>query len=76
MIHVDPLHWIAMGKTRRYCLKDELIIAHQDELEALLTQLFAQRDPAVIGNNYLVVGTVERQAWREGLTAEKTMARC
>lgn len=38
-----------------------------------MTQLFAQRDPAVIGNNYLVVGTVERQVLREGLTAEKTM---
>lgn len=64
---------IALGKTCRYCPKDELIIAHQDELEALLAQLFEQRDPSVIGNNYLVVGTVQRQAWREGLTTEKTM---
>jgi hypothetical protein len=73
MIHVDPHHLIALGKTCRYCSKDELIIAHQDELEALLAQLFEQRDPSVIGNHYLVIGTVERQAWREGLTTDKTM---
>lgn len=74
MIHVDPQHLVALGKTCRYCPKDELIIAHQDELEALLAQLFTERDPSVIGNNYLVVGTVEREAWHEGLTTEKTMS--
>ncbi len=73
MIHVDPQQLIALGKTCRYCSKDELIIAHQDELEPLLAQLFEQRDPSVIGNDYLVVGTVKRQAWREGLTKDKTM---
>lgn len=74
MIHVDPQQLIALGKTCRYCPKDELIIAHQDELEALLAELFTQYDPSVIGNDYLVIGTVEHQAWREGLTTQKTTA--
>jgi hypothetical protein len=30
-----------------------LLIAHQDELEAQLVALFEERDPSVIGNDYL-----------------------
>ena len=66
-IHVDPLHSIALGYTCRYCPDCDLLIAHQDQLEALLSNYFAERDPEVIGNDYLVVGTVERKAWREGM---------
>ena len=33
--------------------------------------LFAEREPSVIGNDYLVLGTVERQAWRESVKQPK-----
>jgi hypothetical protein len=67
LIHVDPMHFIALGYTCRYCPDCDLLVAHQDEIEHLLASLFAERDPSVIGNDYLVLGTVERAAWRAGL---------
>ena len=63
-IHVDPLNPIVLGKTCRYCPDCDLLIVHQDELEAQLEALFEERDPSLVGNDYLVLGTVERQAWR------------
>jgi hypothetical protein len=71
LIHIDPMHLIALNYTCRYCPDCDLLIAHQDEIEELLTALFAEHDPAVIGNDYLVLGTVERQAWREGVKQPK-----
>lgn len=72
-IHVDPHHLLAMGKTCRYCPKCELIVAHQDELESELARFFEQRDPSVVGNDYLVIGTVDRKSWREGLRQPKSI---
>jgi MinD superfamily P-loop ATPase len=34
LIHVDGGELITLGKTCRYCAKCELIVVHQDELEA------------------------------------------
>jgi len=70
-IHVEPLNPVVLGKTCRYCPDCDLLIVHQDELEAQLEALFAERDPSLIGNDYLVLGTVERQAWREGMKQPK-----
>lgn len=35
--------------------------------------MFVQYDPSVIGNDYLIVGTVEKTAWREGLSQPKSV---
>ncbi len=70
-IHVDPCNPVALNKTCRYCPDCDLLIAHQDEIESLLVRLFAQLDPGIIGNDYLVVGTVERPAWRESMKQPK-----
>ncbi len=67
LIHIDPMHLVALNYTCRYCSRCDMLIAHQHEIERLLTHLFAERDPAVIGNDYLILGTAERKAWREGL---------
>jgi hypothetical protein len=66
-IGVVPGHIVAMGKDCRYCPDRDLIIAHQDELEDLLAKLFAEAAPEVIGNEYLVLGLVERKFWRKHL---------
>ena len=55
----------------RFCVACELIIAHQDELEALLANMFTAVNPTAIGHNYLVLGTVERTFWRSGLRKAK-----
>ena len=72
-IHIDPLHLIALNYTCRYCADCDLLIAHKHEIEHLLTAMFAQRDPAAIGNDYLIMGTLEKRAWREGLKNPQPM---
>jgi hypothetical protein len=41
-IHIDVWGPMALGKTCRYCSRCELIMAHQDELEAQLAHSFSQ----------------------------------
>jgi hypothetical protein len=66
VIHVDPLNPVALNKTCRYCDVCDLLIVHQDELEAQLAHLFASHGPEVIGNDYLVIGTFDRPTWKQG----------
>jgi len=66
-IHVDRWGSIALGKTCRYCSRCELIMVHQDELEEQLAHSLTQIAPEAIGNEYVVLGTIEVKAWREGL---------
>ena len=72
VIHIDPLHLMTLNKTCRYCPRCDLLIAHQDELEAFLTSYFHRHDPEVIGNEYLVMGTVERADWQRGASEAVT----
>ena len=48
-----------------------MLIGHQHEIEHHLTELFLKINPEVIGNDYLVFGTVEKQAWRENINKPK-----
>ena len=73
LIHVDKFGPFALGKTCRYCTKCKLIIAHQDELERVLAAMFAQHAPQLIGNEYFVLGTVEKQVWKKGLDKPATL---
>jgi hypothetical protein len=63
-IHIDAWGPMALGKTCRYCSRCELIMAHQDELEAQLAHGLSQTAPEVIGNPYLVLGTIDKKVWR------------
>jgi len=67
LIHIDEWGLLALGKTCRYCSQCELIIAHQDELENELVHFFERVAPEVIGKPYLVLGTVEKQRWKDSL---------
>ena len=67
LIHIDAWGLVPLGKTCRWCPSCELIMAHQDELEKVLTQNFSSLAPEVIGNKYLVMGTVDMKVWRKGL---------
>jgi hypothetical protein len=73
LIFVHPDEFRVMDKTCQYCSKCEFIIAHQDELEAELVAHFEQLQPELIGNDYLVVGTVERKVWHEGLNQPQNL---
>jgi hypothetical protein len=73
VIHVDPRNLVSINKTCRYCSTCDLLIAHQDEVEQQLALLFARHDPAMIGNDYLVIGTQDRADWRRGTTTPLTI---
>jgi hypothetical protein len=66
-IHIDDLGIILLGKTCRFCPDCDLIMAHQDELEHELANNLAFIEPDAIGNDYLVLGTVDMKVWRQGL---------
>lgn len=72
VIHVEPRNLMVLNKTCRYCPYCDLLIAHQDELEPLLAAYFAKHNPEVVGHEYLVVGTVERSDWKQGIEAPMT----
>ncbi len=67
LIHVDPGYPFALNLTCRYCTECDLLVANKAEVEHLLTTLCRDRAPAVIGNRYLIIGTVEKKAWRDGM---------
>jgi hypothetical protein len=75
VIHVDGFGLMALGKTSRFCPRCDLIMVHQDELEHELTVAFESRAPDVIGNDYMVLGTMDRKAWRRGLKSDDSTAR-
>jgi hypothetical protein len=43
-----------------------LLIAHQDDVEHFLASFFMEQKPEVIGNDYLVIGTLDRAVWKRG----------
>jgi hypothetical protein len=66
VIHVDPMNLVVLNKTCRYCPYCDLLIAHQDEIEAFLAAYYTAIDPSAVGNDYHVVGTLDRADWRRG----------
>lgn len=56
-----------LGFTCRFCPKCDLIMAHQYDLEQELANHFESISPDIIGNDYMVLGTVDMKVWRQGL---------
>lgn len=65
-IHIDPHQILLLNKKCRYCVKCDLIIAKQSEVESLMIVCLEEINPDVIGNNYLAMGVVDRKDWKEG----------
>lgn len=66
-IHVDGYGPYTQGKTCKYCPKCEIIICHQDELEFEMASAFEKIDPTVMGNDYMVMGTVQVKVWKASM---------
>ena len=71
LIHIDPKNLIALSYTNRFCQRCDTLIGRKDEIEHHLTELFSKINPEIIGNNYLLIGTVEKKAWLENLSQPK-----
>lgn len=67
LIHVNPDHFISLNYANRYCSNCDTLIGHKDEIEHHLTATFIQLKHGDIGNNYIIIGTVEKKSWRAGL---------
>jgi len=65
-IHVDPEFLISLNKSCRFCPRCELIIVKKVDVEHYLATVFEERAPEMIGNNYLVMGTVSRELHQQG----------
>jgi hypothetical protein len=73
VIHLEPRHLIALNMTCRFCPRGELLIVHQDELEGLLEAYLRHQDPQAVGNDYQVVGTMDRADWKRGVRGASTL---
>ncbi len=71
LIHVDPKVFIALNYTTRYCRFCDMLIGHKHEIEHYLTETLSKSNGSLIGNNYLVFGTVEKKEWRENMSNQK-----
>jgi Flp pilus assembly protein TadD len=72
VIHIEPMYILSLNKTCRYCPDCDLLIAHRDQLESLLVAIFEEQNPDIIGNDYVVLGTVDRANWKEGVQHGQT----
>ncbi|MEM1254905.1 MAG: hypothetical protein AAGI69_20915 [Cyanobacteria bacterium P01_H01_bin.21] len=66
LIFITPQQPVSLNKTCRYCPYCDLLIAHKNELDQLLQKMCLQLFPHLVGQDYLVVGTIERKTWKEG----------
>ena len=63
-IHINPMQPLTLNKTCHYCPNCDLLIAHRNEIEDLLTRIFTTYKPEIVGNDYLVIGTLDRAEWK------------
>ena len=66
-IHIDGWGPLALGKTCPFCTPCQMVVVHQSDLEAQLAHSMAKLAPEVIGNDYLVIGTLDKKAWQQGM---------
>lgn len=64
VIHVNPIYPVTLEKICRYCYHCDLVIAHQDQLEERLAAHFTAYNREIIGNDYLVIGTLDWTEWK------------
>ena len=70
LIHVEGWGPYVQGKTCKYCPRCEMIMAHQDELEGEMAMAFDRLKPEVVGNDYLVLGTVDMKVWKAAMKGD------
>ncbi|NJM72299.1 MAG: hypothetical protein HC862_20180 [Scytonema sp. RU_4_4] len=66
VIHIEPKQLFLLNKQCKYCPSCDLIIVKKQEIESFMAFGMSQSNPEIIGNNYLVMGTVDRKDWKEG----------
>ena len=65
VIHIEPEQILNLNKTCKYCTECDLIIVKRVDIEAQMAVCFENKRPSIIGNDYLVIGTLNRSDWKE-----------
>lgn len=65
-MNVNPKYTLVLDKLCRFCYLCDLLIVHQDQLEEQLATRFMTINPEAIGNDYQIVGTLDRAEWSQG----------
>lgn len=63
LIHIDPHDLFVLNKQCKFCAVCELIIAKKSEIESMMVRKFEMVKPEIIGNDYLVIGVVDKSNW-------------
>ncbi len=67
VIHIEPSTMFVLNKTCRFCPTCELLIVHRREIEPMMAATFGERAPEIVGNDFVLLGTLERADWRLGI---------
>jgi uncharacterized C2H2 Zn-finger protein len=67
--HSDGPRLVLLNKTCRLCLRCEMLIVHQGELEHVVAAAGLGA-----GREYVVLGTIDRRTWRRGFIGEAQLA--
>ncbi|PIV52648.1 MAG: hypothetical protein COS17_08145 [Elusimicrobia bacterium CG02_land_8_20_14_3_00_37_13] len=65
-IHIEPKQLISFNKSCRFCPDCGLIIVKKKELENYLVAMCEKHNPDIIGNDYVVLGTIDRDLHQKG----------
>ncbi len=78
VVNVNPKHTAILDKQCRFCNSCDLLIVHQTQLEQRIATEFMTINPEAIGNDYQVIGTLDRAEWNQGkqdpLSVERVIA--
>jgi hypothetical protein len=67
LIHIEPTQLVSFNKSCRLCARCGLLIVRKAELKAYLAAVCTERGrPELVGNEYLVVGTIDQALHRKG----------
>ena len=68
VIDIEPQTLFILNKNCKYCPYCDLIIARKSDIEYYMTIQFEKTDPSMVGNDYLVFGTLDKKDWRKNKT--------
>jgi hypothetical protein len=67
LIHIHPHQLVSLRLTVKVCEQCDLLLVHQNDLEEQLYIFAAERAPHLIGNEYVLLGTVDMCDWKTGM---------
>ncbi len=64
VVHVEPAQMLCLNMNCKYCVKCDLIIVKKTGMKNFVEVSCETINPALIGNKFLVIGTLDKADWR------------